>query len=313
MDNKEIDLVYLWVDGSDPQWLRKKQLFTGAPNDNSEMNSVARYADNDELKYSLRSVEKYVPWIRKIFIVTDSQVPPWLNTEHPKIKIIDHKDIIPAEVLPVFNSSVIEYYLYKIPGLMEHFLFSNDDMFFNASLSPDFFFLGDYPIVRLKRKPLGKWHYRIKDWLGKHQGQYRNMVHHGALTVEKIFGRYYPGVPHHNIDGYRKWDYQKAVEEIFSDQVRKSQTSRVRTYGDVHRSAFSYYALAIGHAHLRYVGRRESMRILIYRYDDFMKYLKKYRPKLFCLNDDEHGTAEHREKIVPFLEKMFPDKSAFEK
>lgn len=308
----QVDLIYLWVDGNDPEWRKKKQLYTKVIADDSEVNNIGRYTSNDELKYSLRSVEKYAPWIRKIFIVTDNQVPVWLSKEHPKIDIIDHKDIIPPGILPIFNSTVIEYFLYKIPGLSEHFLFANDDMFFNAQLSPSFFFAEDgHPIVRLKRKPLGKWHYRIKEWLGKQPGQYRDKVYQGALTIERMFGKYYPGVPHHNIDAYRKSDYQKAVEEVFSEQVNKSQTSRVRTQGDLHRSAFSYYALAIGHAHLRYVGRRESLRILIHRYD-FMKYLKKYAPELFCLNDSQDVTPEYREKIVPFLKQILPTKSAFE-
>lgn len=311
MSSFDIDLVYLWVDGNDPEWQKKKQVYTNVITDNSEMNNKGRYANNNELIYSLRSVEKYAPWIRQIFIVTDSQVPGWLNTAHPKIRIIDHKDIIPAEILPIFNSSVIEYFLYKIPGLAEHFLFANDDMFFNTSLAPDFFFKEGKPIVRLKKK-LGKWSYRVKELLGKQLGQYRDMVHRGALTVETLFGKYYPGVPHHNIDAYRKSDYKKAVEEIFADEVRRSQTNRIRTYGDMHRSAFSYYALAIGHAHLRYVRRYEAIRISIHRYD-FANYLDKYKPELFCLNDSQEANPEHRKKVVPFLEQIFPDKSAFEK
>ena len=71
MNSTDIDLVYLWVDGSDPRWLEKKIRFTGAVSDNSEVNNKGRYMNNDELRYSLRSVERYLPWIRKIFIVTD--------------------------------------------------------------------------------------------------------------------------------------------------------------------------------------------------------------------------------------------------
>lgn len=306
-----IDLIYLWVDGSDPKWQKKKQAYTGIITDDSEMNNKGRYTNNDELRYSLRSVEKYAPWIRKIFIVTDNQVPAWMNTEHPKVQVIDHTEIIPAEILPLFNSTVIEYFIYKIPGLSEHFLFSNDDMFFNAPVSPDFFFVNDYPIVRLKKKPLGKWHYRINKLVGKQYGQYRNKIQQGAFLIDKLFGKYYAGVPHHNIDAYRRTDYQKAVEEVFSDQIKKSQTSRIRTYGDLHRSAFSYYALAIGHAYLRHVRRTEAMRITINR-DDFMEYLNRFDPKLFCLNDSEAVVPEDRKKVAPFLEHLFPNKSAFE-
>lgn len=309
----EVDLVYLWVDGTDPKWQEKKRIFTGKLNDNSEENNKGRYISNDELKYSLRSVEKHAPWIRKIFIVTDNQKPEWLNTSHPKIQVVDHQEIIPAEILPCFNSSVIEYFLYKIPGLADRFLFSNDDMFFNADVEPGFFFASDgFPIVRLKRKPLGKWHHRFKLLTGKGLGQYMGKVVEGALTVEKKYGIYYSGVPHHNIDSYKKSDYQEAVEKVFEEQAKKSQTHRIRTVGDLHRSAFGYYILAIKHGHLKYVDKSESVRLLPYRHD-LKKYLQRYSPKLFCLNDNERVTDVHRLKFKPFLEELFSSKSAYEK
>ncbi|MDZ7604210.1 MAG: stealth family protein [Cyclobacteriaceae bacterium] len=279
-NHEEIDLVYLWVNGADPKWQEKKRKYTGKVSDNTETNNIGRYVSNDELKYSLRSVEKYVPWIRKIFILTDDQKPEWLNTAHPKIQVVDHKEIMPAEILPCFNSTVIEYFLYRIPGLAEHFLFANDDMFFNTDLSPDFFFAKDgFPIVRLKRKLLGKWTYRLKPLIGKKPGQYASKIYEGALLVEKKWGKYYPGVPHHNIDAYRKSEYQKVVGEVFAEQIKMSQPHRLRTNGDMHRSAFAYYWLAIDHAHLKYVGRTESSRLLPYRHN-FENVFEKIQTEL---------------------------------
>ncbi len=137
MVNKDvsIDLVYMWVDGNDPKWLEKKQRFM-----DNKLNTVGRYQDNQELKYSLRSIEKHLPWIRKIFILTDDQTPAFLDTSHPKIEIVHHSQVIPKEILPLFNSTSIEYFIYKIPGLSEHFLFANDDTFVNDDLTPSFFF-----------------------------------------------------------------------------------------------------------------------------------------------------------------------------
>jgi hypothetical protein len=311
--NFEVDLVYLWVDGSDAEWQKKKQLYTGVLADDSEVNCAGRYISNDELKYSLRSVEKHAPWIRKIFIVTDNQQPSWLNTANPKIQVVDHKEIFPPESLPSFNAIVIEYYLYKIPGLAEHFLLANDDMFFNADLKPEYFFAEDgYPNIYLKRKIFGKWHHRFKTLSGKKLGQYRQVVVDAAVLVNKKFGKYYTGIPHHNIDAYRKSDYRVAVEEVFKNEAESSRMNRIRSYEDLHRSAFSYYALAIGHGHLKYVGRKQSGRILAHRHD-FRKFIQRYHPLLFCLNDSQQVTDEHRKKVKPFLEEMFPGKSAFEK
>lgn len=309
----DIDLVYLWVDGDDPKWLEKKRQFTGKVADCSEGNNKGRYVNNGELKYSLRSVEKYVPWIRRIYIVTDDQCPAWLQRDHPRIRIVDHTEILPEEALPCFNSSVIEYFIYKIPGLSEHFLLANDDMFFNKTLSPDYFFDKEgIPFVRLKRKFLGRWHYPLKRFLLGRQGQYISKVLDGASFVEKKFGIYYSGIPHHNVDAYVKSDYRYAVEHVFEEQVKRSLSSRTRMYGDQHRSAFSYYALAVGRGHMKYVGNKESNRLSLYR-DNLENRLDKYHPDLFCLNDNQRARDKDREKVKPFLEGVFPGKSSFEK
>lgn len=312
MEEKDIDLVYTWVDGNDPLWREKKLTYTGKISDNTETNNIGRYVSNDELKYSLRSAEKYVPWIRKIFIVTDDQKPEWLNTNHPKIQVIDHKDIMPAEILPCFNSTVIDYFIYRIPGLSEHFLLANDDFFFNAPLSPEFFFAKDgFPIIRFKRKIFGKLHFQLKPLVGKKLGQYASKIFEGALLVEKKWGKYYPGVPHHNVDAYRKSDLKTAIEDVFNERIKTSQIHRTREYGDLGRHTFSFYTLAIGHSHLKYVGRSESLRIPLHR-KNLDKYIKKYKPSLFCLNDSQKVRSYQRERIIPFLSALFPEKSAFE-
>jgi len=311
--NLSIDLVYLWVDGNDPKWLSKRNAFTENPEDNSESNCKGRYVNNDELKYSLRSAEKYAPWIRKIFIVTDNQIPDWLDVTNPKVKIIDHSEILPEKCLPCFNSSVIEYFLYKIPDLSEHFLYANDDMFFGKDISPDFFFNKDgFPIIRLIRKPFGKWHFKYKALIGKTIGQHRRKIINSSLLVEKMFGKYYSGIPHHNIDAYKKSDFRVAIEKIFNNNVEKSIPHHFRDDEDLHRSIIAYYVLAIGHGTLKHVGKRQSIRIFAYK-PNFKKYILDYKPKLFCLNDDQNVSDNDRLRIKPFLEELFPDKSSFEK
>lgn len=312
--NFEIDLVYLWVDGSDPIWKAKKKTVTGQLNDNSEADCKGRYANNDELKFSLRSVEKHAPWIRNIYIVTDNQIPIWLDTTHPKIKIIDHTDILPSECMPCFNAVVIEHYIYKISGLSEFFLLANDDMFFNKDLNQTYFYEKDgYPIIRHKKRTFGgKWELILKKIIGLKPGQYRQMLLHAVKLVKNKFGKYYIGVPHHNIDSYRKSDYKTAVEEIFKAEVEDNVHNHVRTTYDLNRAAFSYYALAIHHGHLKYVNRKQSSRIMPYKHN-LKEYLKKYNPDLFCFNDNQRVTDKHRELIIPSLESVFPEKSEFEK
>lgn len=310
----EIDLVYLWVDGNDPAWQAKRNAFTGITDENLPINCKGRYANNDELKYSLRSVEMYAPWIRRIFIVTDNQVPEWLDTTNPKIKIIDHTEILPAESLPCFNSSLIEKYLYKIPGLAEHFLFANDDMLINQEVtSTTFFSQKGFPIVRLKRKPLRKARWFWREQICRNPlRNYSKKIHHSSLLVEKRHGIYITGMPHHNIDAYRRSYYQRLVEEDLRDEYSANDKSHIRNNNDIHRSVISYMSLAEKCGILRYVNREESMLVRIHKEKDY-KELQKNNPLLFCMNDSEYATDVDRQRAAAFLKERFPNPSQFEK
>ncbi len=312
-EEKRIDLVYLWVDGSDKKWLQKRSEITGKPFDDTEANTKARFTDNEELKFSLRSVEKYLGWIRKIFIVTDNQTPHWIDASNPKIQIVNQREILPLEANPCFNSNVIEYFLYKIPNLSERFLYANDDMFFNAPLDPRFFFAEDgYPIVRLKKDRFRKTYSKIRRMIGKESGPYRHIIDAAISLIEHRYGKNYHGIPHHNVDAYRKKDNKDAVEDVFRSEIEQSVSNHIRSKNDVQRFTFSLYALAIGHAHLEYVGRKNALRNQIYR-DDAKKRIEKYNPALFCMNDNQKATDEDRLNAKSFLESYFPEKSSFEK
>ena len=309
----EIDLVYLWVNGNDPQWLARRNDFLGITHTIDDINCKGRYANNDELKYSLRSVEKYLPWIRKIFIVTDNQTPQWLNTAHPKIEIINQQDILPSEANPCYNSVVVEYFLHRIPDLSEQFLYANDDMFVNAEVLPSFFFADDgFPYIRLLSKPLAQWRYRWKELTGKKLSTYRTTILKAARLVKARYGKFYSGIPHHNIDAYKKSSYRTVVEDVFKNEIGSCVAHHKRTPDDIQRALFSYYALAIGQGHPVCSTRKKSCVIDLGR-PEHMKYISLYHPKLFCLNDTELTSDDDRQRAKAFLENYFPKKSAFEK
>lgn len=309
----DIDIVYLWVDGNDPQWLAKHNACIGKTEDKSAVNCKGRYSDNDELKYSLRSVEMYAPWIRKIFIVTDNQVPKWLDTSNPKIRIVDHKEILPEVSLPCFNSRLIEHFLYKIPGLSEHFLYANDDMFINRPVTPATFFAADgLPIIRFNRRPFRKFTLWFKEKVqGKALSNYVQAIRNSAELVEKRYGIYYGGKTHHNIDAYLKSDYRH-VGDVFRNEIGAMLTHHVRSADDVQRNIYSYVALAEKRAHLHYVTRKTSFRLHIQNESHYGK-LEKYNPILFCMNDSQYAKDEDRERAKAYLDRRFPEKSQFEK
>lgn len=69
---------------------------------------------------------------------------------------------MPQKSIPCFNSTVIEYFLPFIPNLSEKFLYGNDDTFFGNETKPEDFFVGDKPIVRVKKVVGRSFHIILK-------------------------------------------------------------------------------------------------------------------------------------------------------
>lgn len=143
MTPPKIDFVVLWVDGTDPAWQEQRARYAPKTADNGS--DANRFRDWGLMRFWFRGVERCAPWVNRIYFVTNGQVPPWLNTEHPKLTFIRHEDYIPAEYLPTFNSNVIELWLHRIPGLSEQFVLFNDDMFLTAPVEPTDFFRSGLP------------------------------------------------------------------------------------------------------------------------------------------------------------------------
>ena len=217
----DVDLVYLWVDGNDENLrksinLWKEKLNIPISNDTN----TCRYIDNEELKYSLRSVEKNIPWIHKIYIVTNGQVPKWLNTNNSKIRIVTHEEIMPKEVLPTFNSRVIESYVANIPELSEHFLVANDDCFVARPMKKfDFFTKDGKPRVRLFPKQLTRPELK--------KSLYNRSIFYSIQLLKKKFNKKYKYVNQHNIDAYTKTDYLDCINE-FSNEFSDLREMRFR-------------------------------------------------------------------------------------
>lgn len=165
-----IDWVIAWVDGDDDAHEAARRSF--APNDSDvhpEAKATDRFSDNGELYYNIASVLQYAGFVRKIFIVTDRQRPKFIDDfsasglcEGSRIEIVDHDKIfgnLPV-ARPNFNSLAIESFLWRIPGLSERFIYSNDDFFLNQRMPHGQFYRGKMPVLH------GDWvnadHLRMK-------------------------------------------------------------------------------------------------------------------------------------------------------
>ena len=154
----KVDAVITWVDGSDPAHKEKRDHYLTHAETPLHDNGTNphRWVCSDELNFCVRSIANHAPWVRRIWIVTDSQIPDLtgLSPEFlAKISIVDHREIFAGfeAALPTFNSLSIETMLWRIPGLSEHFLYFNDDVFLTAPVTVADFFAENSPVLR------GKW------------------------------------------------------------------------------------------------------------------------------------------------------------
>ena len=147
-----IDVVIAWVDGRDRNHRAKRKRYLADPGGDAEPERGAtderRFSDNDEIRFCLRSIRNYAPWVRTIWLVTDDQVPTAIDrrrAELDNIRIVDHREIFRGheQFLPTFNSLAIESMLWRIEGLADRFLYFNDDMMFVGPVEPSDFFSSD--------------------------------------------------------------------------------------------------------------------------------------------------------------------------
>ena len=163
MQNKSlpIDVVIAWVDGSDSELSKKRQLYLSSPA--GKVNSSAlptRFASVNEIKYCVLSILKFATFVRNIYIVTDNQDPKIFDEvkkRYPErlssIKIVDHTEIFEGfeTFLPTFNSISIGNMIWRIKGIANNFVYFNDDTFLIRSINPSDWFIDDKPVIR------GKW------------------------------------------------------------------------------------------------------------------------------------------------------------
>ncbi|PNI08604.1 sugar phosphotransferase [Arthrobacter sp. AFG7.2] len=309
----DIDLVFSWVDGSSPEYIaarraQQKDAVLGEGDDHE-----ARFRQINELKYALRSVYMFAPWIRRVFIATDSPAPEWL-ADHPSVTIVRSEEFFSdPSVLPTHNSQAVECQLHNIEGLSEHFLYSNDDMFFGRPVSPDLFFTpgGITKFVEAETR-IGLGENAIE------RSGFENAARVNRKLLWNRFGRITTRHLEHCAAPLRRSVVAK-MEREFPEEFRKTAGSRFRAADNISvtNSFYHYYALLTGRAVTQTAAKVRYV-------DTTMKAGLKYLPKLlakrnmdfFCLNDGsfpEIPADERAEVVTDFLEKYFPIKAPWEK
>ena len=328
----DIDFVITWVDMNDPEWQREFNKYCNRGNNSKNGTSKARFRDYGFLRYWFRGVEKYAPWVRKIHFISSGQVPDWLDVNNPKINLVHHKDFIPLQFIPTFNSVVIERYLHRIPGLSEHFVYFNDDFYIINHLGKERFFQNGLPcdIAVFDYNPTwSQWYRRIKNniqIINRHFSKKEVMALHRDKWFDKSYGikarwnyilyfydKFITLRTPHNAQPYLKTTFEE-VWAVAGKELTETSANRFRALTDYTPELFRTWQICRGNFEPYNTYRDTKMFPLMIRPKQAVKAIYEQSYSLVCLNDNVHirNYAQVMENIRNAFEHILPEKSSFE-
>lgn len=328
----EIDFVVTWVDMNDSAWKEEFNKYSRNPRNESNGVTDARFRDYGFLRYWFRGVEKFAPWVRKIHFVTCGQKPDWLNENNPKINLVSHKDFIPAEFLPTYNSVVIERFMHKIPGLADHFVYFNDDFYIINHLTPERFFRNGLPcdIAIFQYNPSwSQWYKRIKNniriinkffdkkevlkrdhnkWFDKSYGV-RARWNYLLMPYDKFITLRTP----HNAQPYLKSTFEEVWNAV-GKELMETSSNRFRAVTDYTPELFRTWQICQGNFESYNTYADTKMFPLMIKSKQAVRAIREQKYSLICLNDNKHirNYNDVMKSIAEAFESILPEKSSFE-
>jgi hypothetical protein len=318
LDRAPIDVVYTWVNSADPEWRAAKNTWADRQHiESPSSENEERYLDRDELRYSLRSVWAYAPFIRNVFIVTAGHVPEWLVSDHDRIRVVPHAEIFPnSGELPTFNSHAIEACLHRIPDLSENFLYFNDDVFLCRETNIDAFFTKS-GLIKSRFSPT---HFAAMskpkqtaiptDWASYNAGQ----------LIARDFGlRFDRKLSHVPIP--MKRSLLQEIEARYPESIAKTREARFRSASDLALPSMlaHYYGIANGNA-VEWAGTNGECVYIDTGRHDFQSKLEtitRTDPSFVCLNvTGTHTDIDLDTQAVllrDYLQRRYPVASVFER
>lgn len=304
-NNEPIDIVIPWVNPNDDYWFEQysywKTRCTG-------MKSPERIRDFGNFKYWFRSVDKYMPWVRYIFLVIPykTSIPQWLNVGHPKLKIITQEDYLPAVYNPCFNSYVCTMYLHLIPGLSEHFIYSNDDIVFCKPQNALDYFDNGLP-VRTIQYSSGR--------SNRNGSMFQKNEYNAEEIIKRITGRDYKFRVWHTNFTFNKSFIAFMWHKFGKDFEKSLQNSKFRQPYNITDLVFDFAQQVTRHCvdkpvnrDTKYFGLRNDSNA-----SEMLAVMEKY--SVVCFNDNEYvrgDTSNLQVNLLKALDTRFPYKSDFE-
>ena len=336
-DDYPVDIVIPWVDSSDPDWRRERDSFLNRTETDVAMDaSEARFRDGGTLKYVLRGIDRYMPWVRTVHFVTWGHLPEWLDKDAEGLHIVNHRDYIPHAYLPTFSSHTIELNMHRIPGLAEHFIYFNDDMLPLRPLQRQDFFINGLPAdfavetsltgryvhslagVMLSNASVINQNFSKRKVMREHFGKwfhYRYGINQFKTLLLLVWPRFADFSNNHTANPYLKTTFSQVWEkenELLDTVCRH----RFRQMDDVNQWLMRDWQLISG----KFVPKSTNTAKVFVIADDLseiQRALDEKKYQIICINDVSYEKIadfkETTEKIRIMLETVLPGESRFER
>lgn len=320
----EIDAVYAWADSSDSEFStslqERKRSYLAATGRAPEPESVAarRFRGADNLRYSLRSLEKNAPWFRRIFIVTNGQAPKWFRPGG-RAQIVTVDEIFPdRRDLPTFNATAIEWNIHRIAGLGRYYIFMNDDYFFTQPTAPEYFF-GQNGLPKLLFSPF------LLDPKPVNRALWKRLLAHQAELLDTRFGKREWRETAHGPFIFDNLELAR-IREFWPQQIRQTAAHPFREETDAHMQIMYANTLSFldetktkSDRHEPAIVHESDLHFVSVGHPDVkwhsqLKKIRKKPPRFICLNDDcpDEGFETVASIQRELLDQLFPDPSSFE-
>lgn len=313
-----IDIVVTYLDDSDPTWIeefkkyKQEEIGKGIIEaTNAQAFGDERIRNWDNMKYWFRGIETNCPWVNKIFFICQkpSQIPKWLDTSNPKLRIIHHEDYIPKELLPTFNTMTIQTFIPLIEDLSENYIYFDDDIFCLNPVPEDMFYTEDDK-PRHKNTPF---------WGGQslystHMGAWgKNLDNTYNMEIKYGDNKNYKYAPYHLPGSHKKSISKKILTDNWNEIVNTLKTSKFRH--ETYVCPIELYTNCLKRLNLCYIDNNMYNSCKYVTLDEGLNFNLFRNFKIICFNDTEttRNFPKIKQELLKFLNDKLPNKSSFEK
>ena len=297
------DIVVTYVDNQDPEWQAEYNKYKQLENideSNEQTNSAIRFRDTGTFRYFFRSVEQNMPWVNNIFLIVQNerQVPHWINRD--KVKVVYHKDYIPEDLLPTFNSNTIEFFLYRIPELANNWVLANDDTFALNPVPETMFFENDKVVYDKQpsgeRPPVDMFNIMMRN--------NQNIIKQLTGIGDQWFIHRHQMVPH-------KKDLERQIIEPNLDVFKTCFKSKFRDYKNVTPWLFNELS-KVANLGVNKPGLYDKSALIELNSKVDLNVYNNY--ELVCINDTNKNDNFEltKKRMQDFLYDKFPEPSKYE-